>query len=110
MKNIFSSDEIAKTDSLKDLKTFHEQFVRLIKIAVFLRNAFNSCEEFDECFNDDLFDFCKTPCADCSDFAELKDIISDVKIKKEQTWMKNFKMYAANLCVYLSEINGFPSG
>ena len=84
LKNIFSSDEIAKTDSLKDLKTFHEQFVRLIKIAVFLRNAFNSCEEFDECFNDDLFDFCKTPCADCSDFAELKDIISDVKIKRNR--------------------------
>ena len=31
----FSSDELAKTDSLKDLNTFYEQFVRFLKIAVF---------------------------------------------------------------------------
>ena len=50
LRNIFSSDEIAKTNSLKDLKTFHEKFVRYLKVVVFLQNAFNSCEEFDECF------------------------------------------------------------
>ena len=27
LENIFSSDELAKTDSLKDLKTFHERIV-----------------------------------------------------------------------------------
>ena len=35
LRNIFSSDELAKTDSLKDLKTSHEQFLRSLKIAGF---------------------------------------------------------------------------
>ena len=81
LRNIFSSDELAKTDSLKimkNLKTFHEQFVRFLKIAVFSQNPFNSCQEFNECFNDDLFNFCRNHFTDCSDFAELKDLISDV--------------------------------
>ena len=75
LSNIFSSDELAKTDSLKDL---NEQFVRFLKIAVFLQNAFNSCQEFDGCFNDNLLNLKKNHFTDCSDFTELKDLISDV--------------------------------
>ena len=59
LRNIFSSEELAKTDSMKDVKTFHENFVRFLNIVSFLQNAFNSCDEFDECFNDDLLNFCK---------------------------------------------------
>ena len=69
LKNIFSSDELAKT-------------------AAFLQNVLNSCEEFNECFNDGLLVFSKKQCADCSDFAELKDIISDVKIKNSRSGCK----------------------
>ena len=35
----------------------------------------------DDCFNDDLLDFCRNCCADCFDFNEIKDLISDIKIK-----------------------------
>ena len=64
------------------MKTFHENFFRFLKIAVFLQNAFNACDEFDECFNDDLPDFCN------SDFAELKDIIRIVKTKNNRSKCK----------------------
>ena len=40
----------------------------------------NTCNEFDECFNDDLADFCKNHYADSSDFTKLKEIISDMKV------------------------------
>ena len=36
-RNIFSCDELGKTDSLKDLKPFHEKFVRFFQIAVFYK-------------------------------------------------------------------------
>ena len=54
----------------------------------FLQNAFNTCDEFDECFNNDLLDFCKNHCADCSDFGELKEIISDIKIRNNRSGCK----------------------
>ena len=36
LRNIFSRDKLAKIDSLKNLNTFHEKFVRFLKVAVFL--------------------------------------------------------------------------
>ena len=81
LRNVFSNEELTKTDSIKDVRTYHENFVRFLKIVVFLQNAFNTCDEFDECFNNNLLDFCKNDCADCSDFNEIKEIISDIKIK-----------------------------
>ena len=83
LRNIFSSEELLKTDALKDLKTFHEKFVTFLRIAVFLQNAFKINEEFDECFGDNLLEFCGNNCADCSDFGEIKELISDVKIKNK---------------------------
>ena len=68
MRNIFSSDELSKAKALKDLKTFLETFFRFSKIVVFLQNAFKINEKFHECFDDDLLDFCRNNCADCSDF------------------------------------------
>ena len=88
LRNIFLREELAKTDSMKDVQIFHENFVRFSKIAIVLQQAFNACDEFDECFNDDLLDFCKNYCAGCSDIAELKDIISDVKIKNNKSGCK----------------------
>ena len=58
LRNIFSNDELSKTDAHKDLKTFHGKFVRYLRVAVFLQNAFEINGEFDECFHDDLLDFC----------------------------------------------------
>ena len=35
LRNIFSNEDLAKTDSIKNVKTFHEKFVRLLKIVGF---------------------------------------------------------------------------
>ena len=35
LKNIFSSEELAKTDSMKDVKTCHKNFVRFLRIIFF---------------------------------------------------------------------------
>ena len=36
------------------------------------KNSISTINEFSECYNDELIDFCNECCADCSDFAEIK--------------------------------------
>ena len=59
LANVFSNEELTKTDSMKDVKTYHQNFARFLKIVVFLQNAFNTCNEFEERFKNDLLDFCR---------------------------------------------------
>ena len=81
LRNIFLSEELAATDSLKDLKTYH-QFVKFLKIAIFLQNApLYTYEEFGDCFDEDLVNFYRNNCAERSDFEELKETIGSVKVK-----------------------------
>ena len=83
-------------------------FFRFLKIAVFLQNAFNACDEFDEFFNDDLLDFCKNYRADCSNFAERKDIISDVKIKNNTSQYKIPKFMLPTCAFVYQRLMDFP--
>ena len=45
------------TDSLKDLKTYHQTFVKFLKMAVILQNALNTREEFSDSFIENLLNF-----------------------------------------------------
>ena len=72
LRNIFSDQELAASDSIKDLKNFHLMFCRFLKIASFLPYVLNTCgggggTEFNNCcFNDeDLSAFYYQTCADC---------------------------------------------
>ena len=58
MRNIFSSEELIMTESLKDLKTFHQIIVKFLKIVITLQNALNAHEEFSDSFDKDLLNFC----------------------------------------------------
>lgn len=75
-----------------------------------MQNAFNSCNEFYEYFNDDLLNFCKNHCADCSDFGELKDIIRHVKIKNNRCWCKFSKFTLQTYALVHQELMNFSEG
>ena len=81
LRNIFSNEELATTDSIKDLKTYNQTFVKFFKTVIILQNALSTHEEFSNCFNEDLLNFCRGNCADCFDFNELKETIGSVKVK-----------------------------
>ena len=55
-----------------------------MRISVYLQNSINTIFEFSECYNYELIDFCNELCADCSDFAEIKERVLDVLIKNKQ--------------------------
>ena len=54
------------------------------KISVYFQNLLNTIADFPECYDAELIDFCNEFCADYSDFAEMKERISDVTIKNKQ--------------------------
>ena len=110
LTNIFSNEDLAKTNRMKNLKTFHEKSVRFLKIVVFLQNAFNTYNEFEECFNEELVDFVNNHCEDCSDFAELKDVIVDVKIKHSRTGSKISQFTLQVYAFVYQRLMDFPQG
>ena len=109
LRNIFSSDELSKTDALKDLKTFLEKFVNILKIAVFLQNSFKINEEFHECFDDGLLDFCRNNYTDRSDFGERKELIGDMKIKNKSN-TKILKFTLQTYAFVYQRLIDFPQG
>ena len=110
LRNIFSSHELSKTDSLKDLKTFHENFTKFLKVVIFLENALKINEEFDECFNADLLDFCQNNCSNCTDFSEIKDMIANVKVKNRRNDTKMPKCTLQTYTFVYQRLMDFPQG
>ena len=72
LRNIFSERELSSTDSLKNMEQYHKCFEKFLRISVYMQNSINTINKFSECCNDELNDFCNEFCADCSDFAEIK--------------------------------------
>ena len=109
LRNILLSEELAATDSLKDLKTYH-QFVKFLKIVIFLQNApLYTYEEFGDCFDEDLVNFYRKNCSDCSDFEELKETIGSVEVKNNL----GFKISKFTLQIYVfvyQMLMDLPSG
>ena len=109
LRNKFWSEELTTTASLKDLKTYHQTFVKFLKVVIILQNALNTHEEFTDCFNEDLLNFCRDDCADCLDFNEIKETIESVKVKSD----RGFKISKVTLQIYAfvyQKLVDFPSG
>ena len=67
-------------------------------------------KDLDDCFNDDLLDFCRNCCAACSDFNEIKDLISDVKIKNNRIGSKISKFRLQTYAFVYQRLKDFPQG
>ena len=75
-----------------------------------MQNAFNTCNEFEECFDEELVDFLNNHCADCSDFAEPKDVINNVKIKNNRSGCKIPKFTLKIYAFVYQRLMDFPQG
>ena len=75
-----------------------------------MRNVFNTSDEFDKCFNNDLLNFCKNHCVDCSDSGEFKEIISDIKIKNNRRGCKIAKLTLQTYAFVYQRLMDFAEG
>ena len=100
LRNIFSEQELSSTDSLKSMEQYHKCFEKFLIVSVYLQNSINIINEFSECYNDELIDFCNEFCADCSDFAEIKEPVLDVLVKNKQgSKFQNSRFYFMHLFI-----------
>ena len=84
LRNIFSKEELSLSTALKNTHTYHKNFSRFLKVAIYLQNSLNTIQEFSDCLYDELIEFCNEFCKDCVDFIKIKERISDVQIKNKQ--------------------------
>ena len=114
LRNIFSDQELAASDSIKDLKNFHAMFCQFLKIATLLPNVLNtvcgSCfQNVDSCFGDEDFSaFYRQTCADCENFEELKEVVASVEVK-HNTRIKIPKFKLQIYVFVYQRLMGFPT-
>ena len=55
LRNVFSEYELWSSDVLKNIRSYHENFSRFLKIVVYLQQSLNSIQEFADCvYNDQM--------------------------------------------------------
>ena len=107
LRNIFSKEELASSDVIKNIESFHENFSKFLQIVVYLQQSINTLKDFSECFYNELIDFFNRFCDDCVDFMKLKDKISDVQIKSKQK--EEISKFALQLYAFIYQrIMRFP--
>ena len=57
LRNIFSEEELSSSTALKNIHTYHKNFSRFLKVAIYLQNSLNTIQEFSDCLYDELIEF-----------------------------------------------------
>ena len=109
LRNIFSEEELSKRTALKKIHTYHKNFSRSSKVAIYLQNNLNTIQEFSDCLYDELIKFCNEFYKDCVDFMEIKERISAVQIKNKQG--SKISKFSLQLYAFVYQrIMDFPRG
>ena len=107
LRNIFSKEDLEKSDAIKNIESFHEIFSKYLRICVFAEKSVNSLKDFSECHFNELIEFIDEHLPELSDFIELKEKISETEVKsKQKSKISKFtlKIYA----FFYQKIMSFP--
>ena len=69
LRNIFSEEDLQKSDAIKNLESFHESFSRYLRLVIFAEKCVTTLKEFSECYFDELLEFINEHCQDCIDLS-----------------------------------------
>ena len=95
LRNVLSKEDLKKSESIKSLESFHEKFRKYIRICIFAEDSLKTLNEFSECFHEELIDFINENFEEIENFEELKELISEVKVKSKSKISKfNMQIYA----------------
>ena len=72
LRNIFSEEKLSASVTLNYFPTYHKNFSRFLRVAIYLQNCLTRIQEFSDCVYDELIDFCLEFCKDCEIFWKLK--------------------------------------
>ena len=97
MRNIFSKENLKKSEVIKNLESFPEHFSKYLRLTVYAEKCLTSLKEFSDCCYEELNEFILENCEDCNDFNDLKEknLESEVKSKQKSVIPNfNLKLYA----------------
>ena len=83
MRNVLSKEDLEKSDSIKIFESYHENFKKYLRICIFIENSIKNLNDFSECCHEELIEFINENFPDTENFNELKELISEVKVKSK---------------------------
>ena len=107
LRNVLLKEDLEKSDAIKNIHSYHENFIKYLRICVFAENSINSLNDFSECCYNELIEFINENLPDVENFQELKEIISETQVKsriKSKISKFNLQIYA----FFYKEIMNFP--
>ena len=107
LRNVLSKEDLEKSDAIKNIQNYHENFNKYLKMCVFAENSIKSFTDFSECCYTELIEFINENIQYVEDFHELKEKISEINVKstnKSKISKFNLQIYA----FFYKEIMNFP--
>ena len=106
MRNVLSKEDLKKSESIESIESYHEKFKKYIKICIFAEDSLTTLNKFSECVHEEFIDFINENFEEIENFAELKELISEIKVKSRSKVSK-FKMQI--YAFFYKEIMKFPN-
>ena len=107
LRNIFLEEDLKKSDAIKDIESYHENFLKYLKLCVFTEKSINSYKDFSECPFYELIEFIQEHLTEITDFDELKERISETEVKSKQK-SKISKLTLKIYSFFYQKIMSFP--
>ena len=105
-RNVLSKEDLKKSESIKNIESYHEKFKKYIKICIFAEDSLATLNNFSECVHEEFIDFINENFEEIENFTELKELISEVKVKSRSKVSK-FKMQI--YAFFYKDIMKFPN-
>ena len=106
LRNVLSEEELKKSESIQTYESYHEKFKEYIKICIFAEDSVKTSNEFSDCVHEEFIDFINLHFDEIENFEELKELISNVKVKTRSKIPKfELQIYA----FFYKEIMKFPN-
>ena len=105
LRNVLSREELAKSKSIQNFQSFHDTFRKYFRICFYADDSLKTLNEFDDCPHDELVEYIKEN-LDVQNFKELKELISEVKVKSTSKISKfKIQIYA----FFYKDMMNFPN-
>ena len=96
LRNIFSKEELMKSQPLCTFESFHKHFIKFLEVVIFLEQGMNSLIYLSDCSVPALNTFIETYLSDFDMFEQIKEEIETIEVKG----YSNTKIPKFNLKLY----------
>ena len=105
LRNVLSKEDLKKSESIESIESYHEKFKKYIKICIFAEDSLTTLNKFSECVHEEFIDFINENFEEIENFAELKELISEIKVLHHSHITGEIKGYSHDFCNWIVREN-----